>query len=132
MFSGYFADVSLYPDSSITEAYDLAILVEDQTIACWPPSKRDAALYYLTAHYLFMFIIPESESSFNPLDVSVGVAETASIGTISVSKRNTVTASMTVVDQDYTKTQFGKLYLLIKNSIKPNVLKVINKKSCGC
>jgi Protein of unknown function (DUF4054) len=131
MFGGYFSNSVEYPDAAIEEAYDLAMLIEGDTIQCWPSSKRDAAMYYLTAHYLTMSITPQS-SSFDPFAVSVGVADAVSIGTISVSKSNKITSNMGLNDQDYTKTQFGKTYLQIKSGIKTPAFRVISKSSCGC
>lgn len=134
MLNGYFSDVVKYPDVNIESAYYLAEDIEGQLIACWPTAKRDRAIYYLTAHYLLAVLTPEGSSTFNPsYGSSVGVADSVSIGTITVSKSNKVTSDMGLNDQEYSKSvPFGKLFLQIKDSVRPNVFKVITKRSCGC
>lgn len=131
-WGGFFNDETLYPDTAILDAYEMAVLVQGRVMRCWSAAARSAGEYALTAHYLYTAILDPS----SPVTVSAGVGGSASMGSISVSDNSAITASLGVAEQEYSKDRWGLYFLELKEGSRTmSPLMVLNKKKgvrCGC
>lgn len=104
-----YSDINTYPDARIQ------MFLDDSALCIHSPvygAMYDMAIYYLSAHELFMAIGTAKGAGSN-----VGPVSSKTAGSVSVS-RAVASVDLTQGDSYYTLSQYGVKYLSIRDKVK--------------